>query len=128
MTLAEKFDAAIVEWELIQLGIDQRRPTNFSQCKRGPCPWVACKFHLYLDFNERTGAIKLNFPHLEPDQLEETCALRVGRKVKETGEETPRETVARLLNITSERERQIEATAIAKLRLIAADDLLRMLR
>ena len=27
-----------------------------------PCPWVACKHHLYLDVNPETGSIKMNFP------------------------------------------------------------------
>src|SRR5262245_7942442 len=42
---------------------DVERPRNRSECRDGPrpCPWVACKHHLYLDINPRTGSIKLNF-------------------------------------------------------------------
>src|SRR4051794_27736336 len=39
------------------------RPVTRAECSEGarPCPWVACKHHLYLDINPRTGSIKLNF-------------------------------------------------------------------
>src|SRR5262245_53485173 len=58
---------------------DVDRPRSRLQCKdeARPCPWVACKHHLYLDINPRTGSIKLNFPDLEPWELEHSCALDV---------------------------------------------------
>src|SRR5262249_55969303 len=59
--------------------IDVPRPTSRGQCCQEirPCPWVACKYHLYLDVNPETGSIKINFPDLEPWEMGETCALDV---------------------------------------------------
>ncbi len=42
---------------------DYQRPMARSECSQGeyadrPCPFVSCKYHLYLDVSERTGAIK----------------------------------------------------------------------
>ena len=41
-----------------------------AECVEGPrpCPYVSCKYHLYLDVQHRTGAIKLNFPDIEVEQ------------------------------------------------------------
>src|SRR5262245_64087575 len=46
--------------------VDIPRPTTRSECREEarPCPWVACKHHLYLDINPETGSIKINFPDL----------------------------------------------------------------
>ena len=33
--------------------------------RTGPCPFVSCRHHLYLDINPESGAIKVNFPGLE---------------------------------------------------------------
>jgi Sigma-70, region 4 len=81
-----------------------------------PCPFVSCSHHLFLDANEETGALKFNFPHLEPWELRETCALDVAEKGGTTLEE-----VAQLANLTRERIRQIEFRSIAKLRLRAPE-------
>lgn len=82
----------------------------------GPCPWTACKYNLYLDVDPETGFIKLNFPDKQPDELEETCALRVARKAKEQRRQTPMAVVAKLMNLTDERLRQIEHLSLAKLK------------
>lgn len=93
--------------------LDDLRPRTRAQCRSGPrpCLFVSCRFHLYLDVNEATGAVKLNFPHLEPWELPETCALdlaeRGGMSLEELGA---------LLNVTRERARQIEQGAMVKLR------------
>lgn len=63
----------------------------------GPCPWVGCKHHLYLDVNPETGSIKLNHPGLEPDQLEESCSLAIASRGALTLEE-----VGRRMNLTRE--------------------------
>lgn len=88
------------------------RPKTRGECPdtaSGPCPWVSCKYHLYLDVNERTGSIKFNFPHLEVWELTETCALdladRGGMTLEATGE---------AISVTRERARQIETLAIRK--------------
>jgi len=88
------------------------RPKTRADCKGGvrPCPFVSCKHHLYLDVSAKTGAIKLNFPDLEPWQLEESCALDVADR-----DGTTLENVGRIMNLTRERIRQVEVKALAKL-------------
>jgi hypothetical protein len=89
------------------------RPTTRADCDRvpRPCPFVACRYHLYLNVSPITGAIKLNFPDLEPDQLRESCSLDVADAGGETLEH-----VGQLANLTRERIRQIEAKALVRLR------------
>src|SRR5205814_4598170 len=77
-----------------------------------PCPFVACKYHLYLDVNPSSGSIKLNFPDLEPWELKESCALDVADRGGITLEE-----VGDLLNLTRERIRQVEVRGLLKLKL-----------
>lgn len=93
---------------------DVERPRTRADCKDGvrPCPFVSCTHHLYLDVSERTGAIKVNFPDVEPDDLEklpESCALDVAERGGETLEQ-----VGAIMNLTRERIRQVEVKALAK--------------
>ena len=69
--------------------IPYERPNKRSECASGPrpCLFVACKYHLYLDVNPETGSIKMNFPDLEPWELEETCALDIAERGGVTLEE-----------------------------------------
>ena len=92
-------------------GVD--RPTVRSECAEGmrPCPWVACKHHLYLDINPRTGSIKINFPDLEPWELQHTCALDVADNGGLTLEE-----IGLITNLTRERVRQVEVRGLLTLR------------
>jgi hypothetical protein len=91
---------------------EYERPTTRSQCAGGqrPCPFVSCHHHLYLDINPKTGAIKFNFPDLEPDQMGESCALDVadrgGATLEKTGE---------IMNLTRERIRQLEVNAMGQI-------------
>jgi Sigma-70, region 4 len=87
---------------------DVDRPRVRGDCLEGPrpCPFVSCKWHLYLDVR-RSGSLQLNFPDLEPDQLKETCALDVADR----GSETTLDEIGALMNVTRERIRQIEAKA-----------------
>jgi hypothetical protein len=89
------------------------RPTTRSQCEEGmrPCPFVACKHHLYLDINPRTGSIKINFPDLEPWELQHTCALDVADNGGLTLEE-----IGLITNLTRERVRQVEVRGLLTLR------------
>jgi len=89
------------------------RPTSRGQCSQEvrPCPWVACKYHLYLDVNPETGSIKINFPDLEPWEMGETCALDVADRNGITLEE-----VGEIMNLTRERIRQVEVRGLVKLR------------
>lgn len=88
------------------------RPKSRGDCADGPrpCPWVSCKFHLYLDVNPETGSIKLNFPDLEVWEMADTCALDVADRGGITLEE-----VGEILNLTRERIRQVEVLGLSKL-------------
>lgn len=93
---------------------DVSRPKTRAACADvpRPCPFVSCKHHLYLDVSARTGAIKVNFPDLEPDELpaDASCSLDVADRQGITLEET-----GAAMNLTRERIRQVEVKAFAKL-------------
>ena len=94
--------------------VDIPRPTSRAECKEEmrPCPWVACKHHLYLDINPETGSIKINFPDLEPWELKHTCALDVAERGGITLAE-----VGEIMNLTRERIRQVEVRGLLKLKM-----------
>jgi hypothetical protein len=89
------------------------RPMSRAECQSmpRPCPYVSCSHHLYLDVNPTSGAIKLNFPHLEVWEMQETCALDVADKGGITLEE-----VGEILNLTRERIRQVEVRGLTRMR------------
>ncbi len=100
---------------------DYWRPRTRADCEQAerPCPFVGCRHHLYIDVSHpRTntkgdavsgGAIKFNFPDIEPHEMQESCSLDVAQ-----GAQTL-EDVGVMMNVTRERVRQIEAIAIRKL-------------
>jgi hypothetical protein len=94
--------------------VDIPRPSTRAECCEDmrPCPWVACKHHLYLDINPETGSIKINFPDLEPWDLQHTCALDVAERGGITLEE-----VGEIMNLTRERIRQVEVRGLLKLKM-----------
>ena len=100
--------------ELQALGADEpyERPRTRADCARipRPCPYVACKYSLYLDVSE-TGSIILNFPHLEPGQMpaEQSCALDLADRGAMTLED-----IAVVTNLTRERIRQVELKALTR--------------
>ena len=81
---------------------DYFKPRTRAECAEGarPCPYVSCKYHLYVDVSPRTGAIKLNFPDLEVWELNESCALDVADRGGTTLED-----VGAIMNLTRERIR-----------------------
>src|SRR5262249_10856927 len=91
---------------------DYYKPRTRAECIDGPrpCPYVSCQHHLYLDVSSRTGAIKLNFPHLEVWEMNETGALDIADRGGTTLED-----VGAIMNLTRERIRQVEVKALAKL-------------
>ena len=99
--------------------MNYRRPQTRAECACGerPCPYVSCKYHLYLDVNPETGSIKLNFPHMEVWDMQETCALDVADRGGITLEE-----VGEIMNLTRERIRQVEVRGLLKLKMTAASD------
>ena len=92
--------------------IDYARPTTRAECATGPrpCPYISCKYHLYLDVSPRTGSIKLNFPDLDVWEMPVSCALDVADSGGSTLED-----VGAIMNLTRERIRQLEVKALAKL-------------
>lgn len=91
---------------------DSERPRTRGECVDGPrpCPWVSCRYHLYLEVNRETGKIKLTFPGLEPHQMAETCALDAADRGPLTLDE-----VGTMLNLTRERVRQLGDHAVWRL-------------
>ncbi len=99
---------------------DVDRPASREACMSmpRPCPFVSCTHHLYLDVNPESGAIKLNFPHLEVWEMAETCSLDVADRGGTTLED-----VGMILNLTRERIRQVEVRGLGKIREVNGDDL-----
>jgi hypothetical protein len=99
---------------------DVVRPRIREDCRTAtrPCPFVSCSHHLYLDVNPESGAIKLNFPHLEVWEMAETCSLDVADRGGITLEE-----VGAILNLTRERIRQVEVRGLTKIKLHTGDEL-----
>ncbi len=91
---------------------DYWKPQSRTECKDGerPCPYVSCKYHLYIDVHPVRGSIKLNFPDLEVWEMNETCALDVADRGGITLEE-----VGEIMNLTRERVRQVETAGLSKL-------------
>ena len=58
---------------------DVERPKERLQCtgQERPCPFVSCKYHLYIDVHPVRGSIKINFPDIEVWEMTDTCALDI---------------------------------------------------
>lgn len=85
--------------------------------KDGPCPYVSCRHHLFLDVTY-CGNIQPNFPDAflddgTPDleRLPATCSLNVAESMDATLED-----VGQMFGVTRERARQIEASGLDSLR------------
>ena len=106
----------LIGQELMMPDVD--RPVARGECKDmpRPCPFVSCKHHLYLDVNQETGSIKLNFPDIDPWEMRETCSLDVADRGGITLEE-----VGEILNLTRERIRQVEVRGLLKLKMGGSD-------
>ena len=106
------------ELQVLMAEIEASRPKSRADCGNGPrpCPYVSCKFNLYVDVNPRTGSVKMNFPDKELWELADTCALDVADRGGITLEE-----VGVIMNLTRERVRQLETRGLIKLRVIADD-------
>jgi hypothetical protein len=105
--------------ETLDYPTDIHRPETREECRSmpRPCPWVSCSHHLYLDVNPESGAIKLNFPHLEVWEMAETCSLDVADRGGITLEE-----VGAILNLTRERIRQVEVRGLTKIKVHTGDE------
>jgi hypothetical protein len=109
------------------LPTDHLRPLTRADCEEAgrPCPYVGCKYNLYLDVSPETGSIKINFPSVDPLAMDEnaSCALDLTERMGMTLDE-----VGSVMNVTRERIRQIETIALDKFYLDFAEmDLARFL-
>lgn len=113
-TLAiKRMRAELRQGALLNPPVDIPRPQTRGECVDAtrPCPWVACKHHLYLDVNPATGSIKINFPDVDPWELAESCSLDVADRGAITLEE-----IGLVTNLTRERVRQLEARGLLALK------------
>ena len=101
--------------------VDYWRPKSRAECAdmERPCPFVSCKYHLYIDVHPVRGSIKVNFPDVEVWEMTETCALDIADRGGITLEE-----VGEIMNLTRERVRQVETAGLAKLQ--ALEDVARL--
>ncbi len=100
--------------QLVDEGISIDRPKTRSECPvQRPCPFVGCRYHLYLDITD-TGNIKFNFYGIEPWELKTSCALDVADN-NSSGNLLSLTDIGRHMGLTRERVRQIEKTALKKL-------------
>lgn len=117
-----------IEADALLEGVEYTRPRTRGDCLQGenaqrPCPFLSCRFHLYLDVSPKSGGIKFNFDHLEAYEIPESCALDVADKGGDT-----LENIGLMMNLTRERVRQLEAKALHKLKQLSdlasfADDI-----
>jgi hypothetical protein len=89
-----------------------QRPRDRSECESGPrpCPWVGCRFNLYLDVRA-DGVMRVNFPDRDPDGMTASCSLDLASDGPRTLDQ-----VATLMGMSRERARQIEEQAMSQLR------------
>ena len=101
---------------------DYWRPMSRGDCAdmERPCPFVSCKYHLYIDVHPVRGSIKVNFPDLEVWEMTDTCALDIADRGGITLEE-----VGEIMNLTRERVRQVETQGLSKLQGLEEIDTLR---
>ena len=93
------------------------RPKNRSECVGGvrPCPFVSCRYHLYLDVkpHKTSETIMINYAELGgPHEMEFSCALD---EIEKYPGGMTLEQIGKRMNITRERVRQIEASLRQKL-------------
>ena len=114
-----EFDAAPLSQDVIALRdnvIRYRfpivRPKTRADCVNvpRPCPFVSCRYNLYLDISVNGRRIRINFKG-EPDEMSVSCAL-------DLAEDGPRGLidVGRLIGTSKERARQVEEVAMEKLK------------
>ncbi len=98
------------------------RPATRGECRQlpRPCPFVGCRHHLYIEVKP-TGAVTMSWPHLEPWEVPESCALDVADRDSHTLDE-----IGELLNLSWERIRKIERGALERLRAEHGDELAKL--
>lgn len=90
-----------------------QRPTCRSECPvQRPCPFVGCKYNLFLDITN-DGNLKLNFGDIHPYEMTSSCALDV---VEDYPEGLKFSEIARYVGLSREKVRQIEKEALKKIK------------
>lgn len=94
--------------------IEKSRPTQRGECKESlrPCPYMSCRHHLFLNVST-AGSISETFLDRDLDEIPESCSLDVADRGGHTLEE-----ISKILGITRERARQIEDSALKKVKSI----------
>ena len=97
------------------------KPRIRADCKHivRPCPYVGCKYHLYLNITKR-GTIKIvpKVKNVGEDvanvllRMSDTCALDVA----ERNQGMTLEQIGQIMEVSRERIRQIENDALGKIR------------
>src|SRR5262245_58679883 len=108
---ARQLTKRLLSLEHVPYPRDVERPATRADCceQERPCPFVSCRYHLYLDV-QPSGSIRLNFPELEPWDLHETCALDVAdRGGASMG------VVGDAINVSKQRVEQVQGEALRKL-------------
>jgi hypothetical protein len=99
----------------LEPGWDAARPRTRADCADHPrpCPWVSCRYNLYLDVSDSGRTIKLNFPELEPGAMPAggSCVLDIADRVAQ-GEAICLEDIGRVMNLSIERVRQLSSLAL----------------
>lgn len=100
------------EERVIATELEASRPRFRSDCADGqrPCPYMACRHHLYLEVTE-AGSIRLPFPELDLDELADTCSLDVADRGGVILDQ-----IGSILAVSRERVRQVEEAALERYR------------
>jgi len=96
------------------------RPSTREDCSDipRPCPYVGCKYNLYLDVTEK-GSLVLNFPSTPVDKIppDRSCVLDIVESeiLCVYNECMSLSMIAQYMNLQKERIRQIERDILAKI-------------
>jgi len=104
--------SAVMQKKLGKKKFERTLPDDRGGCpEERPCPHVSCRYHLYL-FVDKRGALALPWGRrAKPWHLSESCALDMAEE-----KELSRVECGVAMNCSRERIRQIEISAIRKIR------------
>lgn len=103
-----------------KLPTDHWRPQTRGDCATfaRPCPYVGCRYHLYLDVGAK-GGLRFNYGDDVEKALQVmpyTCALDAAEEgLERSDQKVDRNAICTALNISVERQRQISVASYQKL-------------
>lgn len=101
--------------EMEEEGVVFSPPKTRAECPPfRPCPYVSCRYHLYLEVKEN-DRIRLNFSGIPLEEMPWTCALDEAAKQSGEPKPMPLDSIGERMGLTRERVRQIEKDALDKL-------------